>query len=439
MQRLLRTVAAVAGAAAAVLGLAGVSASPAGAATTWPGTPDPDGYYAHCNLDVYQVEGSTSGEALAACQYAMQAGGVVQSSARVLTLNVSVNWTAVEGGTCAGSAGSRSYNAAINTATPWHREANQGGQLRAHWLDPVDARCDGPGELAVTVTSCTVTISEGVASSAKPCSIDTVTTAGASPAMPTTAYPGGTGGGALPSPCFEYSPDEPDAGEVVAFDASCTRNASVALGAVYEWTFTDAAQADASGPEGSASWAADGAYLVELSVTVDGSEYLFTRTIVVGGQDEDCPAGWGMLSPTAFVRTMKCLFVPTGAGFDAFRASFEDSFVDRAIEPLIVLRDSYFSMRNAATGDLACLASQTSGQCAGQTGVDDCEGPTFNLPVGLVHNGNPEHEFAFQPLEGCDANTPQGAVRAVVHTASGIGFVVAAGLGLHRLAKRAFS
>jgi hypothetical protein len=281
-----------------------------GAATQYSGTPDPSGFFAHCNYNSRRVGGATSSNKGISCQYGRNnTSGQFIAGAQITSLSIAYNLSAATSNCNTGTIPNTDTETFTATGT---NPATVDADGIAQWS--LSSGTDCTGTMTMAVTSCTVTISGSVASSAS-CKVDALTFSSALPAIPSTPYPGGEVGGSLPSPCFTYSPSSPQANTPVAFDASCSKNASTGGGSTYAWTFASGTATDTVGPNGAATWTANGSYLVTLTITKSGTGYSYQQTVVVGsnGDSSDCPTGWGLINPTAVTKILQCLFVPTSS------------------------------------------------------------------------------------------------------------------------------
>ncbi|AGB15232.1 subtilisin-like serine protease [Halovivax ruber XH-70] len=93
---------------------------------------------------------------------------------------------------------------------------------------------------------------------------------------------GGGGDPGSPTASFGFSPSDPESGETVSFDASGSTAPDGGSISGYEWDFGDGSTA--SGVTADHSFASEGDYAVELTVTADSGETdTSTQTVAVGG------------------------------------------------------------------------------------------------------------------------------------------------------------
>ena len=126
-------------------------------------------------------------------------------------------------------------------------------------------------------------------------------------------------GNRLPVASFEFSPTNPDAGQLIAFDASVSSDEDGSI-QQFDWDFGDGSSIPEGGPTPSHRYASDGSYTVTLTVTDDrGDSTQATASVFVGN-----------LPPSAELTSSPSLgLAPVTVSFDASGATDPDGTIAR--------------------------------------------------------------------------------------------------------------
>jgi hypothetical protein len=139
-----------------------------------------------------------------------------------------------------------------------------------------------------------------------------------------------------------------------------------------------------------------------------------------------CRFGWGLLlSLTGIHDMLSCLLLPSGDPFRAVAVSYEDSILDRLLEPLSVIDHTLGSFRH---GYYYLAGNAEDGSPRGRWGRTACQGPKAELPLGPLTST----KIQFEPLNVCEEESVQRRVADGVRQLLSLVFIVGLGLAMVR-------
>jgi PKD repeat protein len=254
--------------------------------------PDGDGHYMHCNVNASPTSGTVT--FYISCQYG--------PTTSVVTAHTFYFWNTA----------SSEFNISMYSGATIVR--NSGGKYRASKSVGITGTLDR----SHSNSGCNVSGSPAIGTGSRAQCQEVVpfgSTAGY-PAYPTDHWSGGTPGTAAPTACVTVSPVNPQTGETITFDGSCSVDADA-----YGWTIAGRAH---TGVSVARSFAQPGTYNWTMVATNENGTDTETGSVVVGDADDDgdeCGAWWHLVCHLTY------LFVPQESLTDRWEG-LEDAATD---------------------------------------------------------------------------------------------------------------
>lgn len=188
----------------------------------------------------------------------------------------------------------------------------------------------------------------------------------------------------------------------------------------WAWDFGDGGTATTREPDhvyGSLATAPEGGWIAVVTITRTGDgtlypvgpetlecelrvDFLNPDQSQVGSpdqeqEDSDCPSGWGFLNPLAFVKTLKCLFVPTEFDTEAVSESFSEAF------PFDWLGETYSASTALLDRFQEEVDNDGSGGCHNRPGI--------TAPLSGVGGEDITIRLPLPDAEGCASGMVEGS------------------------------